>query len=465
MTAEVCLTVDVEDWYDGMAVLGESFARPQGARSGLADLAGMLASADGEPGGDAVRGGQLRGDGRPELDDLVAHGHEIASHGPDHGRLPDDAAGLVEWLRRGREMIEDVVQRPVQGFRSPRFDIPRQVGLARYRELLAEAGFSYVSDTSRLGAGFAGSGAAGADRPRVPDRRRQLPAAAPDAVRCPQRYARPKVPPSSTTTPMISGPHSRTRRPSARWPWPNSWWGAEGSPECSLEFSAGTEARRVVMSNGDFQTYFQRRAGRFAAFYSSEPVARVLGRGPLFDRLRLAVDTSEAVGAKRVLDVGCGSGPLFAPLAAAGIQVTGIDPADAMVELANQQASLFPDLVHVEQRGWEQITEVDAYDVAVALGVFDYVGTPVELLERMGRAAGHVIASFPSPGIRLSLRKIRYGAQGVSVHGYGTHGFDRLALDAGMEVVELFPLDRAGHVAHFRRRRSSDGGGAGSNGA
>ena len=30
MTAEVCLTVDVEDWYDGMAVLGESFARPTG---------------------------------------------------------------------------------------------------------------------------------------------------------------------------------------------------------------------------------------------------------------------------------------------------------------------------------------------------------------------------------------------------------------------------------------------------
>ncbi len=215
------------------------------------------------------------------------------------------------------------------------------------------------------------------------------------------------------------------------------------------------------MSNGDFQSYFQRRAGRFAAFYSSEPVARVLGRGPLFDRLRLAVETSEGLGAKRVLDVGCGSGPLFAPLAAAGIHVTGIDPAEAMVDLANQQAALFPDLVQVEQRGWEQITEVDAYDVAVALGVFDYVGTPVDLLARMGRAAGHVVASFPSPGLRLSLRKVRYGAQGVSVHGYGTHGFERLAFDAGMEVVERFPLDRAGYVVHFGRRPAADGADSG----
>jgi SAM-dependent methyltransferase len=205
------------------------------------------------------------------------------------------------------------------------------------------------------------------------------------------------------------------------------------------------------MSSGEFQTYFQRRADRFAAFYSSEPVARMLGRGPLFDRLRMAVDISESLGAKRVLDVGCGSGPLFAPLAAAGIHVTGIDPAEAMVQLAKQQAESFPGLVEVEQRGWEQISEVDAYDVAVALGVFDYVGTPAELLTRMGRAAPHVVGSFPSPGIRTSLRKVRYGARGVTVHGCAASGFGRLAASAGLEVAETFPLDRAGYVVHFRR--------------
>src|SRR6202790_1294005 len=99
------------------------------------------------------------------------------------------------------------------------------------------------------------------------------------------------------------------------------------------------------MSSGDFQTYFQRRADKFAAFYSSEPVARVLGRGPLFDRLRLAVDVSVGLGAKRVLDVGWGSGPLFAPLAEAAIHVTGIDPAEAMVGLAREQAASFPSLI------------------------------------------------------------------------------------------------------------------------
>jgi hypothetical protein len=153
MTAEVCLTIDVEDWYDGMAVLGETLDRPKCARSGLSDLAGLLATAEGDPALTLFVVGNYAATVRSELDDLVARGHEIASHGPDHGRLPDDAGELVEWLRKGREMIEDVVQRPVRGFRSPRFDIPRRVALGGYRDLLAQAGFGYVSDTSRLGEG------------------------------------------------------------------------------------------------------------------------------------------------------------------------------------------------------------------------------------------------------------------------------------------------------------------------
>ncbi len=152
MTTEVCLTVDVEDWYDGMAVLGEPIARPKEALSGLSGLAALLASARDEPTVTLFVVGNYAGSVLAELTDLVERGHEIASHGPDHGRLPEDPVALLAWLRKGRSMVEDLVQRPVHGFRSPRFDVPRTLGLARYRELLAEAGFRYVSDTSRLGA-------------------------------------------------------------------------------------------------------------------------------------------------------------------------------------------------------------------------------------------------------------------------------------------------------------------------
>ena len=205
------------------------------------------------------------------------------------------------------------------------------------------------------------------------------------------------------------------------------------------------------MPGDDFQTYFQQRAGRFASFYSSEPVARLLGRGPLFDRLRFAVDTATELQAASVLDVGCGSGPLFAPLASKGIRVTGVDPAEAMVALARRQAEEFPDLVEVRRSGWEELDDVDAYDLAVALGVFDYVTDPGELLRRMGRAAPHAVGSFPTPGLRTNLRKIRYGRQGVGVHGYTAATFRDMAKTAGMEVSKVVPLGRAGYVVHFSR--------------
>ncbi|MBF6555677.1 MAG: DUF3473 domain-containing protein [Acidimicrobiales bacterium] len=151
MTTMVCLTVDVEDWYDGMAVLGHGTSRPQGARSGLGGLAARLAQAGGTATVTLFVVGNYVSSVRSELAELVAGGHEIASHGPDHGRLPEDPAVLVDWLRRGRAMVEELVQLPVRGFRSPRFDIPSTVGLTGYRDLLAEAGFEYVSDTSLLG--------------------------------------------------------------------------------------------------------------------------------------------------------------------------------------------------------------------------------------------------------------------------------------------------------------------------
>ena len=205
------------------------------------------------------------------------------------------------------------------------------------------------------------------------------------------------------------------------------------------------------MSPAEFDQYFDARAVRFAAFYGSERAARLLGRGALFDRLRGAIEVAVETGARRVLDVGCGSGPLFAPLASQGVAVVGIDPAPAMVALARREAERFPDLLAVEQRGWEDVDEVDAYDLAVALGVFDYVADAGAVLRRMAGAAAHVVASFPSPGLRLRLRRVRYGARGVDVHGYRPRDIGDLAAGAGLETARLTPLGRAGSLAHFRR--------------
>jgi len=136
------------------------------------------------------------------------------------------------------------------------------------------------------------------------------------------------------------------------------------------------------------------------------------------------------------------------------VQVTGIDPAPAMVVLARGEAQRDPGSVTVEERGWQTIAEHDAYDAALALGVFDYVHDAPELLRRMGRAAPHVIASFPAPGLRLQLRKLRYGTRGVHVHGYRPDDLVRLATTSGLVAEEIRPLGRAGYLVHFGRAAS-----------
>ena len=205
-----------------------------------------------------------------------------------------------------------------------------------------------------------------------------------------------------------------------------------------------------------FDRYFDQASDRFSSYYGNERVTRALGRGALFDRLRFAVAKAEEIGARRVLDVGCGSGPLFSPLASRGISVTGLEPAPAMLELARAEASKFSD-VEVQEGSWEDLDMESSFDMAVALGVFDYVDTPEELLRRLGAAAPAVIASFPSPSLRTNFRKVRYGMRGVHVHGYPRDEIARLASSTGHSVAELSPLGRAGYVVHFVRASPAPG--------
>ena len=155
----VCMTVDVEDWYDGMAELGHAVDR-RAAGPGLGALKEALPSASGTSGPPTACltlfvVGKYAPQVAEDLRDMADGGHEIASHGPDHGVLPDDPAHLENWLREGRERVEEIVERPIVGFRSPKFAVPGSLKLEHYRELLARAGFQYVSDRHCVGSSSA----------------------------------------------------------------------------------------------------------------------------------------------------------------------------------------------------------------------------------------------------------------------------------------------------------------------
>jgi hypothetical protein len=53
--------------------------------------------------------------------------------------------------------------------------------------------------------------------------------------------------------------------------------------------------------------------------------------------------------------------------------------------------------------------------------------------------------------LRLELRKVRYGAHGVHVHGYTEFRLSDLASNCNLRVARVQPLGRAGYLVMFAR--------------
>lgn len=141
------LTVDVEEWYHTCLVPG--YVRPEG-RPQLSDeldwLLPELLEMFAESGCTAtffVLGEVARRLPR-RIREIADAGHEVGSHGYLHLRAFDQSRGaFVRDLQRSKAVLEDVVGRPVLGFRAPEWSLR---GLSSSRlPLVAEAGFLYDS--------------------------------------------------------------------------------------------------------------------------------------------------------------------------------------------------------------------------------------------------------------------------------------------------------------------------------
>ena len=84
----------------------------------------------------------------PDLMRRIADaGHEVASHGWDHGRVHTlDRASFAADISRARKVLEDITGLPVTGYRAPSFSIDHRTPWA-YLEL-AEQGYAYSSSVA-----------------------------------------------------------------------------------------------------------------------------------------------------------------------------------------------------------------------------------------------------------------------------------------------------------------------------
>jgi polysaccharide deacetylase family protein (PEP-CTERM system associated) len=94
---------------------------------------------------------------------IIADGHELASHGTDHGRVDRQSpAAFRADVRDSKQILEDAGGLPVNGYRAPTFSIGRETRWAH--AILAEEGYRYSSSVYPVRHDLYGS----PDAPRFP---------------------------------------------------------------------------------------------------------------------------------------------------------------------------------------------------------------------------------------------------------------------------------------------------------
>lgn len=115
------------------------------------------------------------------------------------------------------------------------------------------------------------------------------------------------------------------------------------------------------------------------------------------------VELAGDVDGRRVLDAGCGSGPLSAGLRDRGALVSGFDLSPAMVSLARERLGEEADLKVAdlaERLPYEDVS----FDVVVCSLALHYLKdwvAPLTELRRVLRPGGHLVVSVPHPAAYL----------------------------------------------------------------
>jgi ubiquinone/menaquinone biosynthesis C-methylase UbiE len=134
----------------------------------------------------------------------------------------------------------------------------------------------------------------------------------------------------------------------------------------------------------------------FAEAYTAETEANLVNG--YYERPAI-LDLAGEVAGRRILDAGCGAGPLFASLRDRGANVTGIDSSAKMLELARQRLGDGADLQLADLR--RPLPFPDAmFDDVIASLVLHYLEdwtAPLSELRRVLLPGGRLIAAVDHP--------------------------------------------------------------------
>lgn len=205
-------------------------------------------------------------------------------------------------------------------------------------------------------------------------------------------------------------------------------------------------------------TFFDGFAETFDTFYDGKRSVVMQWidrryRHDMFARYSLTFERLGDMTGKRVLDIGCGSGPYVAEALKRGAaEVVALDPAPSMLQLTRQR---------IEKLGkLEKLTVVEGYfpekappgpfDFAIIMGVLDYVADPVTFFRGLrGILTGTAAVSFPSQHwFRTPIRKVRYKLRNCPVYFYTEQRIRSIGKEAGFGTVDIIKIPGAGMDYH-----------------
>ena len=179
---------------------------------------------------------------------------------------------------------------------------------------------------------------------------------------------------------------------------------------------------------------------RFAAAYTAETEANLVNGYYMRPAI---VELAGGVAGRRILDAGCGSGPILEKLRDRGAIVTGFDASAGMLALARERLGPDADLHLADLDGPLPFPD-GAFDDVVAglvLHYFEDWSGPLAELRRVLRPGGRLIAAVDHPLAMEIIRRER----GSAGRYFETHSRDEVWTFGGIPAPMVF-WDRPLHA-------------------
>jgi len=151
-----------------------------------------------------------------------------------------------------------------------------------------------------------------------------------------------------------------------------------------------------------------------------------------------------------ILDIGCGSGRYCIEYLRMGKKVVGIDMSSNMLEIAKKSCSeAFPagELEFINGDYMKHSFD-DKFDVAVLMGLFDYIEDPESFLKKLQTDIKKtILGSFPKSNNFLNqIRKLRYIFKNCPLYFYSRKQLEGIFKSMGVKDYQIYETDREYYV-------------------